>query len=210
MKSRSHRFRIPGVGGLGASALFLLILVAPGTPACAEETKPADPNTRAAADAAKGAPAKPKVFTNKDLARYHASVSTGTVVVDVNALQKAKDDAAEPAEENTLPPDEKARRMAELQESIKDLEGKIADLDKRLAFMANPYLPPPQLTPDQIAAQKGMSQKDAYQALQAEKAALAAQAASLRSDLDKVVATPVKARGTAAATNPAAAEAPRP
>jgi len=105
--------------------------------------------------------------------------------VDMTPPAAAAADGASTPEES-IPQDEKARRLAEIQNGIKEGEARLADLDKRLAFMANPYLPPPQLTPDEIAAQKGMSQKDAYRALEAEKAALVEKLSGLRADLEKV------------------------
>ncbi|MBI3448521.1 MAG: hypothetical protein HY049_06365 [Acidobacteria bacterium] len=156
--------------------------------------KPADPNA-------------PKVFTNRDLSKYHSS-ATGPRTVYVDTTAKADATAAAPDE--SLTPDEKARRLAEIQNGIKEGEARAVDLDKRLAFMANPYLPPPQLTPDEIAAQKGMSQKDAYQALQAEKAALVEKLTALRADLAKVSALPTRPGGATSATSAGSATTPEP
>lgn len=128
----------------------------------------------------------------------------------MNAAQQAKDDAAAAPPENTLYPDEKARRVTELQDSIKETEGKLAALDRRLAFMANPFLPPPQLTPEEIKAQQGLSQKQAYLALQAEKEAAAQKLAELKADLDKVIATPIRQRSLPGTNHPAASQQPQP
>jgi hypothetical protein len=193
-----------------ASCLALVLLLAPAIAAGADDTKPPDPNGKSAPAATKAAPPSTKVFTNKDLERYHAASGGGAIVVDMNAVQRAKDEAAPPKDESAIYPDEKARRMADLQQQIKDVQERIADLDKRLAFMANPYLPPPQMTPEEIQAQKGMSQKEAYQAVQAEKAALVERASGLQGDLAKLIATPTQPRAGVAATPPDSGSQPQP
>src|SRR5260221_10078221 len=192
-----------------APSLVLILLLAPTFPSCAEETKPADPNGKAAA-ASKPAPATKRTFTNKDLEKYRSARSSGNLVVDMNAVQRAKDEASPPKDENAIYPDEKARRIADLQQSIKEAEARGADLDKRLAFLANPYLPPPQVSADEVQAQKGMSQKEAYQALQAEKAALVEKIAGLHADLDRLIATPTQPRAGAVPPTPDANPPPQP
>jgi hypothetical protein len=195
---------------LRVAALALVLLLAPAIAACAEETKPADPNGKPAPAASKAASPVKKVFTNKDLERYHSASAGGAIVVDMNAVQQKKDEAAPPKDEGAIYPDEKARRMADLEQQIKDVQERVADLDKRLAFMANPYLPPPQMTPEEIQAQKGTSQKEAYQALQAEKAALVERASGLQGDLARLIATPTQPRAGADATPPDSGSQPQP
>jgi len=204
------------------AALLLAMPLAAVSPACGEQTaggatkkaeaKPADPNAPGDpnASAKPAAATAPRIFTNRDLSKYHSSASAPrTVYVDMTPPAVAAADGASTPEES-IPQDEKARRLAGIQNGIKEGEARLADLDKRLAFMANPYLPPPQLTPDEIAAQKGMSQKDAYRALEAEKAALVEKLSGLRADLEKVAALPTRPRGGAAAPGPDSATNPQP
>jgi len=202
---RSRPGRLPALAAAG------LVFVALAGAAIAGEAKPADPNAPKDGQASKAAAPAEKVFTNKDLEKYRASRSaTRTIVVDVNALQKPGQAEGEAVPDDAVYPDEKARRIADLEASIQESTARLAAIDQQMAFFANPFLPPPQLSPDEVKAQEGLSRKDAYQRLEAEKAQLAEKLSAQKADLDKTIALPTRPRSLPAATNPAADPQPQP
>jgi hypothetical protein len=186
-----------------AAALIVVLAAAPaaGGAACAAEESPASSKEGAAADPnvpsrppARGAE-KPRVYTNKDLEKYRSGRARGPapLVVDTAALAERENEAAAPAAE-ALDPEEKERRLAETRRGIEEAEARIAEIDARLRSVANPFLPRPAVSEEERKAEAGLDARQIQANLLAEKAVLARQIETLRGDLDRLAAAPVKPR----------------
>jgi cell division protein FtsB len=190
-----------------APAMVLAAVTSITCAAAEPGTKPSDPNG-AAKPAAAASSRAPRVFTNKDLAKYHSASGPGSIVVNTMASQE-KSDAESPAS-GALYPEEKERKLQELNQAISDAEARMAYLDKRGRAVVNPFERRPVApTEDDKKAESGMGAKEVYDSLQSEKAALTDKLAALRAEMDKLIATPTQPHQNAAPTNPAA-EAPQP
>ena len=180
-----------------ALILGIALLVTPVLGAAEGGAKPPDPNAPRDPNAA-----AQRVYTNKDLARYRAEVPPARVIVDTTALGK-KDEGA-PAPSEVLYPEEKERRMAEIEKAIEDAEAELARVEVRSTAVVNPLkerrIAAP--TEEEIKAESGLGRSQVYANLQAQKADLEKKIADLRSDLATLIATPTKPRGVAAPTNP--------
>ncbi len=174
--------------------LVTLLTALTPTVAAPEGEKPPDPNAPVPA---------PRVFTNKDLARYRSARRPANLVVDTTALKQGQEGGEPPADE-ALYPDEKERRIGEVQQSIREAEARIADLDKRSRSLANPFLPRPQVSQEEKDTEASMDARQILAKVQAEKADLEGKIAALKAEMDRLIAAPTRPRGASAPAPPAA------
>lgn len=170
--------------------LAALVLAAGSLAGAAESAKPADPNSPKAQ--AHAQPAKPRVFTNKDLEKYKSASRPGPLVVDMNTLQGPKADAPDPNATGAPTAAEKEQRLKELRNDIQSLEAQAAALDQRLKSVSNPFLPRPALSEEEKRAEAGMDGRQIQAKVEADRAEITAKLAAARAELDKLIATPVR------------------
>jgi hypothetical protein len=192
---------------LAAGAILMVAPSNPGTLAAEEESKAEEPGSERQ-EKEKGA--KPKVFTNKDLLKYHGRTGRSrppSVVIDTTQPELSTGPGEAP---EGLPQDAKDRRTAELRKEIAEAEARIAALDQRERSVRNPFLPRPQLSDEERVAEAGLGSNQILERIQAERAELQGTIASLRDELARVAATPVRPRTQAPPSTPPTPPPPQP
>jgi len=131
---------------------------------------------------------KPKVYTNKDLAKYKgmSPPSPRGKVVDLTAKRP---EASKPAPA-AMTPAEKEQRIANLKQQIAAAKARVADIDKRVRSLHNPFLPKPEVSEDERQAEAGLDTVGILEKVQAEKDDLTAQIADLEAELEALEAAP--------------------
>jgi hypothetical protein len=178
---------------LALSLAAVLALAAPGTGLLAgeDEAKSNEKSEAAEKKAAEKSESKPRVYTNKDLARYRREGGRRITIVDTTGSM-APDVAKPPSE--VLYPDEKKRRLAEIEAEIAAAGARIAALELRGRSVANPYLPRPQISEEEREAEAGMDSRQIQEKIRAERAELEKRLADLRAEQARVSATPTRPR----------------
>jgi len=131
---------------------------------------------------------KPKVYTNKDLQKYKGPAPRPAGrILDMTAAASAAE--APPAPPMTQA--EKERRIEALRSQIAAADARISAIDARMRSLHHPLLPRPQVAEDEQLAEGGMDSRQILERIEAERQALLAQSAALKTELETLEAAPV-------------------
>jgi len=133
--------------------------------------KPRKPPLEEKASPSKGAEPVP-LYTNEDLERmFGPSTGSGATPPSSATAQPGQPAAARPEDEKPSDPlkaieDEQAReadrklRIAEAERAVAEAEARVKELEKRALALRNPFLPRPELPPEEAEAWKGLNNEE--------------------------------------------------
>jgi hypothetical protein len=153
-----------------------------------EKKAGAQATTAQSAPASKPAEETPTMITNEVLERMYGKSEPAPPKED--GAEKSGEPAKEldPLQAMEQEKELAAKRQADMavaQQKLADAQARVTELEKRVLEYKNPYLPRPQLTPEEAAKQQGLNQAERVTATQKELEEARKAVAQAQAGLDK-------------------------